>query len=149
MANIVHRFTIDADPATVARLIATKAGIATWWTAHPVTGGEQQGEQLTVHFSDTDPGSATFHVTRTDADAVHWRCIAGPSDWVGTQITFELTPRSDGGTTLRFRHADWAVENEFMSGCSTNWAAYLMSLKSGAEGRGFTPFPAGEMSRWD
>jgi hypothetical protein len=27
-----------------------------------------------------------------------------------------------------------------MSGCSSNWAAYLMSLKSGAEGRGFNPY---------
>jgi hypothetical protein len=36
-----------------------------------------------------------------------------------------------------------------MYGCSTNWAAYLMSLKSGAEGHGFGAFPSGEISRWD
>jgi hypothetical protein len=35
-----------------------------------------------------------------------------------------------------------------MNGCSTNWAAYLMSLKSGAEDRGFGPYPGGEISRW-
>ena len=34
-------------------------------------------------------------------------------------------------------------------GCSTNWAAYLMSLKSGAEGHGFNAYPGGEISRWD
>jgi hypothetical protein len=36
-----------------------------------------------------------------------------------------------------------------MTGCSTNSASYLMSLKSGAEGQGFNAYPAGEISRWD
>ena len=36
-----------------------------------------------------------------------------------------------------------------MSGCSSNWAACLMSLKSGAEGSGFNAYPGGELSRWD
>ena len=35
-----------------------------------------------------------------------------------------------------------------MANCSTNWCAYLMSLKTGAEGSGFTPYPAGENNRW-
>ena len=33
-------------------------------------------------------------------------------------------------------------------GCSTNWGAYLTSLKSGAERGQFAAYPAGEMSRW-
>jgi hypothetical protein len=36
-----------------------------------------------------------------------------------------------------------------MSGCSTNWGAYLASLKSGVEGLGFRPYPGGEISRWE
>ena len=28
-------------------------------------------------------------------------------------------------------------------GCSTNWGAYLTSLKTGAEGVGFRPYPQG------
>jgi hypothetical protein len=35
-----------------------------------------------------------------------------------------------------------------MHGCSTNWGAYLTSLKSGAERGKFAAYPAGEMSRW-
>jgi hypothetical protein len=42
----------------------------------------------------------------------------------------------------------WKNENEFMSGCSTNWGAYLTSLNHGVEGRGFSPYPASEISRW-
>jgi hypothetical protein len=46
------------------------------------------------------------------------------------------------GQTLLFSYEGWATESEFMSGCSTNWGAYLNSLKAGAEGRGFGPYPA-------
>ncbi len=35
-----------------------------------------------------------------------------------------------------------------MAGCSTNWGAYLTSLKTGAEGGAFGAYPAGEISRW-
>ncbi len=36
-----------------------------------------------------------------------------------------------------------------MNNCSSNWAAYLMSLKSGAEGQKLDASPGGEISRWD
>ena len=36
-----------------------------------------------------------------------------------------------------------------MSGCSTNWGAYLTSLKTGAEAAHSRPYPASEISRWD
>jgi hypothetical protein len=36
-----------------------------------------------------------------------------------------------------------------MSGRSTNWASYLMSLNSGAEDHGFNAYPSGEISRWN
>ena len=69
-------------------------------------------------------------------------------DWIDTTITFTLHSRPDDGTTLLFTHADWRETNEFMHGCSTNWGAYLTSLKSGAERGEFAAYPAGEMSRW-
>jgi hypothetical protein len=49
------------------------------------------------------------------------------------------------GGELRFFYG----ETEFMGDCSTNWGAWLTSLKAGAEGRAFGAYPAGEISRWD
>jgi hypothetical protein len=63
-------------------------------------------------------------------------------------ITFALKDAGDGGTTLLFSHSDWRKASEFMSGCSTNWGAYLTSLKNGAEGRAFSAYPNSEISRW-
>jgi hypothetical protein len=48
-----------------------------------------------------------------------------------------------------FTHAGWQQASEFMSGYSTNWGAYLSSLKTGAESDAFAAYPAGEISRWD
>ncbi len=149
MSNILHRLTIDAPPDLVYELAATRDGIERWWTAHPVTGEDSVGGRLAVHFSNRDRPAAVFEVLSRDPLRIAWRCVEGPDDWLGTRITYALTPRADGGTTLLFSHEGWERESEFMNGCSTNWCAYLMSLKSGAEGHGFNPYPGGEISRWD
>jgi hypothetical protein len=89
-----------------------------------------------------------MHVIEETPEQVVWRVVGGPADWIDTTITFTLQSRPDDGTTLLFAHADWREANEFMHGCSTNWGAYLTSLKSGAERGEFAAYPAGEMSRW-
>lgn len=148
MPNILHRLTIDAPPARVQELVATSEGLGSWWTGRPVGGDDTVGGRLSFYFSDPDEAAATFEVLERQHDRVVWRCVAGPDSWLDTRVTYALSPREDGGTTMLFSHAGWREESEFMHGCSTNWGAYLMSLKSGAEGRGFAAYPAGEISRW-
>ena len=149
MPNILHRLTIDAPLERVHELAATTDGIQQWWTGHPVSGDDSAGGQLSVYFRDPDSPAATFEVVERAAGRIVWRCVEGPNDWIDTRVVYTLRPRDDGGTTLLFTHEGWQHENEFMNGCSTNWAAYLMSLKAGAEGRGFNAYPGGEISRWD
>lgn len=149
MANILHRLTIDAPTEHVAAVVAGKQGIEQWWTARPVDGDDTVGGNLSVSFGDRPDPAATFEVLERSLERIVWRCVEGPRDWIDTRMTFALEPAADGGTTLLFSHEGWRQENEFMHGCSTNWAAYLMSLKSGAEGRGFNAYPGGEISRWD
>jgi uncharacterized protein YndB with AHSA1/START domain len=148
MPNILHRLTIDAPTERVAVLAASAHGIEQWWTGRPVSGDDNVGGRLSVYFSDPANAAAAFEVVKRGPEQIVWRCVEGPNDWIDTTITFALKPRTDGGTTLLFSHAGWQQENEFMNGCSTNWAAYLMSLKTGAEGHGFNAYPGGEISRW-
>jgi Activator of Hsp90 ATPase homolog 1-like protein len=133
----------------VRELIATKEGIERWWTGRPVDGTDGHGGELRVYFGDRDRPAAGFKVAEQTAEEIVWRCIDGPQEWRETRICFHPRPSAGGGTTLLFSREGWQQESEFMHGCSTNWAAYLMSLKAGAEGREFGPYPAGEMSRWD
>jgi hypothetical protein len=148
MPNILHRLTIDAPTERIAEIAASTRGIEQWWTGHPVAGDDKIGGQLSVYFSDPACAAATFEVVERNPEQIVWRCVDGPNDWIDTRITFALKASADGGSTLLFSHEGWKEENDFMNGCSTNWAAYLISLKSGAEGHGFHPYPDGEMSRW-
>jgi uncharacterized protein YndB with AHSA1/START domain len=149
MPNILHRISIEAPPERVHQLAATKEGIQRWWTGHPVIGDEEVGGRLSVYFGVTAEPAAIFEVVERTPEQIVWRCVEGPGDWIDTSITFVLKSNGNGATTLLFSHEGWKQENEFMNGCSTNWAAYLMSLKSGAEGQGFNAYPGGEISRWD
>ena len=149
MPNILHRLSIDASSERVHELAATREGIQRWWTGRPVAGDDDIGGRIAVYFSDPAKPAATFEVIERSPAQIAWRCVDGPRDWIDTRITYAIKPRGDGGTTLLFSHEGWRQENEFMNGCSTNWAAYLMSLKSGAEEHGFNAYPGGELSRWD
>lgn len=149
MPNILHRLSIAAPSQRVNELIASKEGVQRWWTGRRVTGDDAVGGKIEVYFGDAEQPAAGFEIVERSADRVVWRCVEGPSDWLETRISFALKPRGDGGTTLLFSHEGWAKESEFMNGCSTNWAAYLMSLKAGAESEAFNPYPGGEISRWD
>jgi uncharacterized protein YndB with AHSA1/START domain len=149
MPDILHRITIDAPVQQVRELIATTDGIAQWWTGRPLDGSAAVDAQFGLYFGDADRPAAVMKVITSTSDEIAWIVIDGPDAWIDTVITFTLGQRGEDGTTLLFTHAGWHEASEFMSGCSTNWGAYLTSLKGGVEGSGFAAFPASEISRWD
>jgi uncharacterized protein YndB with AHSA1/START domain len=148
MPDILHRISIDAPQERVHDLIATTDGIARWWTGRTLGGESTVGSRFGVFFGDADTPAAVMEVVSDAPDEVAWRVVDGPDVWIDTLITFALRPAGNGGTTLLFSHARWSEASEFMSGCSTNWGAYLTSLKAGSEGLEFRPYPQGEISRW-
>jgi uncharacterized protein YndB with AHSA1/START domain len=145
MPDILHRISIDAPPQQVHDLIASTDGIARWWTGRPLTGEHATGTRVSACFGDAEKPAAVMQVLTGTPDHVVGRVTDGP----GTRITFTIRPSGHGSTALLFTHAGWQQASEFTSGCSTNWGAYLTSLKTGAESDTFTAYPAGEISRWD
>jgi uncharacterized protein YndB with AHSA1/START domain len=148
MPDILHRVSIAAPAQHVHELIATTDGIARWWNGGPLDGGTGVGNTFAVFFGDADKPAAVIRVLADTPDKIIWRVVEGPDSWIDTRITFALRSNGNGTTTLLFAHSGWQEVSEFMSGCSTNWGAYLTSLKFGAEGNEFAAFPAGEISRW-
>ena len=59
---------------------------------------------------------------------VQWRFTAGPEEWVGTDLTFELS-RDGDQTLIVFGHCNWREAVEFMAHCSMKWATFLLSLR--------------------
>jgi hypothetical protein len=58
-----------------------------------------------------------------------WRCVDGPSDWVGTEISIELTGEGDG-TIVRFAHRDFQEVTDVLASCATRWARILLGLQT-------------------
>jgi hypothetical protein len=147
MADILHRISIDGEPERVRELVSTKQGVEDWWTAHPVGGTDRLGGTMLVYFGGTDPAEVV-EVIEDTPERVVWRCVEGPSDWKGTEISFRLdaTARRRHGTAV---YSCWLARQQRLHGeLQHQLGAYLTSLKKGAEGSGFALYPAGEISRW-
>jgi uncharacterized protein YndB with AHSA1/START domain len=139
MPDIRHRVGIAAPQSRVYEMLATKDGLAGFWTRR-VEGNSAVGDKLSFFFGRPEPSAVMEVIELSPGDRVRWRCVDGPPEWVGTTVTFDL---KDGGgeTALLFTHAGWRESVEFMHHCSTKWATVLVGLRSGLEGGTFTSFP--------
>jgi uncharacterized protein YndB with AHSA1/START domain len=140
MPDIRHRVVMSAPLDRVYSAIATKEGLSDWWTRDGVRGQASEGSTIEFYFGQPDP-AAVMEVTRLDPDGqVSWSCVGGADEWVGTKLSFVLTPKDDE-TVLLFSHADWKEPSDFMAHCSARWAYFLLSLKSLVETGKGTPSP--------
>lgn len=151
MADIRHRVGVTAPERRVYEWLATREGLAEWWT-RDVRGDAGQGGRLAFYFASPEPSAIMEVVEATPGRCVRWRCVEGPAEWVGTTVTFDLTSPSHapGETVVLFTHADWREPVEFMHHCSTRWGYFLLSLKAGLEAGKATPFPDDlKISSWN
>lgn len=138
MADILHRVGIAAPPGATYQALATRSGLASWWTDE--THGESEvGGELKFRFGQNGGFDMKVLALKPE-ERVRWEVTAGPAEWLGTTIDFELH-REGTHTIVLFSHRDWREPVEFMHHCSTKWAVFLLSLKRLLEtGRG-APFP--------
>lgn len=131
MVDILHRIGMKASVEDAYKALATREGVAGWWT-DDAQGESKVGGTLTFRFSagGVEIGSFDMKVLELDpARRVLWQVIDGPEEWTGTRIGFDLKQDGDYAIVL-FRHEGWEEPVEFMHHCSTKWAIFLMSLKS-------------------
>ena len=131
MTDIIHRVGIKAPLSNVYAALSTIEGVAGWWTT-ATTGVSESRE--TIDFEFMTPGgerigAMAMRVVAMDPDKqVHWRCTAGPDEWIGTDVVFRLV-HEDDYTIVRFGHRNWREAVEFTEHCSMKWAIFLLSLK--------------------
>ena len=135
MINIVHRIGIKSSAKKVYDAISTINGLANWWT-ESVDGNERVGGKITFRFLTKDGneiGKMTMEVQELNSEKyIRWRCIDGPAEWIGTDVTFELS-QQDSQTIIIFGHTGWREEVEFTAHCSMKWAVFLLSLREYVE----------------
>ncbi len=139
MIDIIHRVGIKAPLSKVYATVSTVEGVAGWWTKE-TTGVSKPGGTIDFQFSSPSGeriGSIAMEMIGLDRDkAVHWRCKAGPEEWIGTDVIFKLAPGEDY-TIVHFGHRNWREAVEFTEHCSMKWAFFMLSLKEpGETGKG-------------
>lgn len=138
MVDILHRVGIQSSPTEVYRTIATREGLAGWWT-DDTRGSAEPGGKL--HFQFGDRGFFDIEVLEAEpGQRVLWRVTDGPQEWIGTNIVWDLK-QEDDYTIVLLKHEGWKEPVEFMHHCSTKWAVFLLSLKSLAETGAGSPYP--------
>ncbi len=131
MVDILHRVGIKAPLDKVYRALATREGLAGWWTTD-TQGNSKVGGMLKFVFTSDGKTLGGFDMkvlALEPGKRVLWQVVEGPTEWIGTKIDFELK-RDDDFSIVLFKHEGWTQSVEFMYHCSTKWAIFLMSLKS-------------------
>lgn len=133
--------TLEADPEAVYRAVATREGIAGWWTRFTEF-DDREGSEALMRFP-----AAGFHARmRVDElkapRSVRWTCVdaqhppgvsSDAKDWIGTRISFEISPGDGGGSRLEFVHHG-LHPLDCAETCTSIWDFYIHeSLKSFVE----------------
>ncbi len=135
MVDIVHRIGIAAPADRVREALASIDGLASWWT-EDVRGDSSVGGRIEFVFRADDgavKGAMVMEVQPPqNGEQVRWRCVDGPEEWIGTDVTYELSQQDDQ-TILLFGHRNWREAVEFTYHCSMKWATFLLSLREYVE----------------
>lgn len=137
MPNICLTFGTKTPASEICAALTTLEGLASWWTSDTAGDPTQDG---TVTFTFGSNGGFDMRVIKVGPRQVHWECIKGPVDWIGTRIEFEIQEEGNHNQ-LMFRHVGWKSENPFFHHCSTKWATFLLSLRDYLEQGEGRPFP--------
>ncbi len=133
MPELLHQIDIESPPEKVYAGLATRKGLCGWWTAD-TTAEERVGGSARFGF---DKGSVVFRMTieeLTPPRRVVWSCHGDHEEWNGTQLIWEIAPKGKG-SVLRFRHANWRENSNFLAMCNSTWGELMYRLKAYVEGK--------------
>lgn len=134
--QMVLAIEIETDPKAIYDAIATRSGLASFWTSD-VLGDEGEGEELTFGFPGA-PSRLPMQVMRLqEPSAVEWRSGGDWPFWDGTVVQWSLGS-GDTGTNVILQHAGWAEETpDFAFGSvALTWGMVLGRLKQVLESGG-------------
>jgi uncharacterized protein YndB with AHSA1/START domain len=127
VVNTLHKVGINSSsPDKVYRALTTREGLAGWWTTD--THGESNKVGGVIEFRFRGGGFDMKVLELQPAKRVLWEVIAGPDEWIGTKVSFDIRQEGDW-TLVFFKQQGWKEPVEFMHHCSTKWGVFLLSGK--------------------
>lgn len=127
----LHQVGIKASPEAIYKALTEQDGIQSWWSEHtkaePVVGSLNE-----VSFYG---GMAVFmlrNAALASGEKVVWAVEGGPPPWVGTEITWTMSPGegpAEGQTILDLAHRGLNLPEGPFASINYTWGWYLTSLK--------------------
>lgn len=135
MTNISLKIGVNTSKEKALAAINSVSGLSQWWTKD-TQGDTNEGGLLTFRFNGHGPD---MKVLLNSEDTVAWQCVAGPEEWLGTEIKFQFKDEEE--TVIYFQHLNWRAESSFHCHCAMKWATFMLSLKQYLEQGSGRPFP--------
>ncbi|MEV4918605.1 SRPBCC domain-containing protein [Streptomyces tirandamycinicus] len=133
MADIALQIRVDADTDTTYRAISTPDGVAGWFTTGAEV-GEGAGALHRLSFPGSTPATWDFRVETADpGKRLTQTVVAGPPQWIGTEIVYALEAHPEGGTVVRFDHTGFAAVDDMFREVTMGWAGMFTRLKEYVE----------------
>jgi uncharacterized protein YndB with AHSA1/START domain len=132
MADLIHEVTIAAPAERVHAAITTQAGLRQWWTSDSVA----EPRVGTVAEFGFFKRKTVFRmkIEELSPQKIVWSCVGGPEEWVGTRLTWDLSPKN-GATRINFNHGNWKSPDGDYGRCNSTWGALMYRLKNCVEGK--------------
>jgi hypothetical protein len=125
MVDIAHEIKVHASPQRIRQALGMQSELEAWHGGRVTsTNGEWQFD-----FADGAPTFRWAVRSGTSPDEVIWRCVQGPGDSVGTEVTFRILPADKGRTLIEFTHAGWPHTGGNYRKCNTLWGILLHHLR--------------------
>jgi len=125
--NFTTAFSVDQTPEAAFAAITNVRG---WWSGQIDGDTDKLGAEFTYRYQDIHYSKQQI-IELAPNKRVVWRVqdayldfTEDPSEWNGTEITFELARKGDQ-TEVRFTHLGLVPEFECYDSCSTAWAFYI------------------------
>jgi uncharacterized protein YndB with AHSA1/START domain len=119
--------TVDESPAAVFAAINDVRG---WWSGQIDGTTDKLGAEFTYRYKDIHYSKQKI-TELVPGQKVTWLVldsfltfIGDKTEWNGTQVTFEITPRGSK-TEIRFTHQGLTSRDECFSACSNAWGSLI------------------------
>ncbi len=139
MADSLHQIVIQADPDTIYKALTQDKGIKAWWT-DTCDMAEQEGDACLFWFDDRQTCFTMRANKMLPERRVFWVCQDGPTEWVGTELWWEIQTLVDGRCLLDFKHMNWQKDDGIFALCNSTWGNLLQHLKDHCENGDVNPW---------
>lgn len=127
MTSYQSQVNFKSKTQEVYKAITTEEGIKGWWTVD-CNVSTQIGGKHSFYFEKMLFNSMEV-VELVPDKKVHWKCVDGWNEWIGTEVVFTLSENGEGGTDLIFEHKGLTPDLKCYKMCANGWGNTLKSLK--------------------